>query len=470
MAREWDFLHEENLHDLEDQIGEAYEAADSVRQIARNAVDTANSSNLIAQNAQVIAQGARSDAQAAQSTARAAQTTAEAAQTAARDARTAAQTANAKAEAAQSAANRAQSTANIAKQKAEGAEQSVAEALSEAANAQAAATSALAEAAQAIADAANALEVANGKQDPISAGYGIGIEDNEVTNTKPAVWATIDGKQAYIPETAIPTAMSRYSALITEAVGLTLAHRELIVAGGCNVNLKKTAAPGATTFEVSNTYGNRIACSCFVGGRLSLGEFEAAEKTVEIVSVLFANGDPVVPYSGGTVSSNNIIITTAEPLSETEEITKVRGYGTWTTSDILSVGQGNRSSSGKCLQVGQSQNSNGGNQVIQIGFNNYNEGSHSGQIGQYHINKFTSVFQAGTGHDSTNGSPGLAQLCRYSECDENTALAVGNGTGATDRSNAFEVTKDGGMILKSPNKTKYKITVDDTGTLQINAV
>lgn len=58
--------------------------------------------------------------------------------------------------------------------------------------------------------------------------------------------------------------------------------------------------------------------------------------------------------------------------------------------------------------------------------------------------------------------------------DSNTAFAVGNGVFKSDgnitRSNAFEVTKDGGIVLKSANGTRYKITVDNTGNIAIAAI
>ena len=52
----------------------------------------------------------------------------------------------------------------------------------------------------------------------------------------------------------------------------------------------------------------------------------------------------------------------------------------------------------------------------------------------------------------------------WSECTNKTLFAVGNGTSDNDRSNAFEVQSDG-IIIKSPNKTKFKISVDDNGNI-----
>ena len=481
MARDWDFLHEENLHDLEDQIGEAFEAAESVRQIARNAVDTANSSNLIAQNAQVIAQGARSDAQAAQSTARSAQTTAEAAQTAARDARTAAQTANEKAEAAQSTANMAQSTANIAKQKAEGAEQSVAEALSEAAAAQAAATSALAEAAQAIADAANALEVANGKQDPIAAGNGIGIEGNEVTNTKPNVWGVDpDSGGVYFPDTIEPLGVGNNSILISEATKLLLrTNRNLAIFGGVNVNLKTATPAGGTRFEVSNSLANRFTCASATNGYATIELATAGDLIVNITAIYLANDPdktPLVPYSGATESRNNIVIETDAPLSETEAVTKMRLYGTMTYDTTLQCvmggGTGGVTGKGKLLQLGQNLLALEGNSIM-VGNSIFTNANRCALFGYQLINYQMAAFLAGQGHNSINGKPGVAAVGNYSIIDQDTAMAVGNGASDTARSNIFEVTDNNGetgLHVKSSNGTEYKITVDDTGTIQINAV
>lgn len=51
-----------------------------------------------------------------------------------------------------------------------------------------------------------------------------------------------------------------------------------------------------------------------------------------------------------------------------------------------------------------------------------------------------------------------------------TVSQVGNGSSATARSNAFEVTSDGGIVLKSPNGTRYKISVSDSGAINATAI
>ena len=61
-----------------------------------------------------------------------------------------------------------------------------------------------------------------------------------------------------------------------------------------------------------------------------------------------------------------------------------------------------------------------------------------------------------------------------SEISSDTAFAVGNGVfnanGNITRSNALEVKTDGSIVLKSPNGTKYKIAVDDSGNITTAAV
>ena len=67
------------------------------------------------------------------------------------------------------------------------------------------------------------------------------------------------------------------------------------------------------------------------------------------------------------------------------------------------------------------------------------------------------------------GVEGLAAVGAYSFIDASTLFAVGNGSSHTDRKNAFEVRTDG-VVLRSPNGTRYKITVDNSGNLTTAAI
>ncbi len=278
----------------------------------------------------------------------------------------------------------------------------------------------------------------------------------------------------YYPPSSPPTTVGNYSFLISEAMGLTLAHRELIIAGGSNVNLKTTAQAGATQYRISNTQTNRFLCSAFIDGRLSVSEAEAKEKTVAITSVKFANGNNVTPYFGATESNNDIIITVAETLNPSGTLSSVRGYGTWKNADIISAGQGNYVGGGKTLQIGQGNvTGNSRNQIGMIGIRQYCNGASSLLVGADNINhkQFSVLF--GQGHDNTNGPEGLSAFGKWSQISSNTVATFGNGTAYNDRSNIFEITDDSGvtgLIVKSPNGTRYKITVDDNGNLTTTSV
>ena len=278
------------------------------------------------------------------------------------------------------------------------------------------------------------------------------------------------GGGIYYPPSASPVKVGNYSLLISEAVNLSAAHRNFIVAGGSMVDLKTAAAAGATQYRVSNTMNNRFVCAAFKGGRLAVDEAGASSKTVAITSVKFANGNDVTAYSGGTESGNDIIITVSETLNPSGTLSKVRGYGTWATADILSAGQGNRADSGKVLQVGQALTSEGGvNQIIMVGIRLYNKGRSSALFGQEHINKKGLAFLAGQGHDSSNGSDGVAAVGTWSEITADTAFAVGNGTSVSSRKNAFEVRKDGGLVLRDGDGKKWVLSVGTDGQLSVTA-
>lgn len=250
----------------------------------------------------------------------------------------------------------------------------------------------------------------------------------------------------YYPTSADPVAVGNYTLLMSEAKGLSAAHREFVIAGGSNVTLKTTAQAGATQYQISNTQTNRFLCSCFKGGRLAVSEAEAKEKTVAITSVKFANGNDVTPYFGATESNNNIIITVAESLNPSGTLTQVRGYGTWTNADIMSAGQGNRVEGGKHVQVGQGNHAVG-NQMAQIGIRQFSSGNSSIQVGADNINKKMYSAMFGQGIDNTGGIEGGAYFGKWPIVSSDTAFVVGNGTAYDAKSNLFEIKTNGDIYI-----------------------
>ena len=252
----------------------------------------------------------------------------------------------------------------------------------------------------------------------------------------------------YYPTSADPVAVGNYTLLMSEAKGLSAAHRELIIAGGSTVTLKSAAAAGATQYRISNTQNNRFVCLGWVDGRLAVDEAGAKEKTVAITSVKFANGNDISAYYGATESNNDIIITVAETLNPSGTLSSVRGYGTWKNADIVSAGQGNYVGGGKVLQVGQANvSANNKNQIGMIGIRQYCEGASSLLVGADNINKKAFCALFGQGIENASGPEGLAAFGKWPTISSDTAFVIGNGTAYNARSNLFEIKTNGDVYV-----------------------
>ena len=137
------------------------------------------------------------------------------------------------------------------------------------------------------------------------------------------------------------------------------------------------------------------------------------------------------------------------------------------------MGQGNGASGGKAISLGQACHA-GGNQCIAFGNSSLSLANNSVAFGHTHLVNKQFCFAAGQWHDFSNGNNGAGAVGICSEISSDTAFAVGNGIFASNgnitRSNALEIKTDGSIVLKSPNGTKYKIAVDDSGNLTTTAV
>ena len=284
----------------------------------------------------------------------------------------------------------------------------------------------------------------------------------------------------YYPLTIQPEMVKKNSLLISEATGLTVGNSRIFALfAGAGLTLKKTAAAGATTFEVSNTFANRFTCAACRGGYATIDEASAGTIMVKVTSVHTANNPntQLVPYSGATESGNNIIITTNAPISTTDSLTKLRVYGSMTYDSSVHIGQGvgtgGVTGKGKLLQLGQSQCSLDGNSIL-VGNAIYNSKNRVAIFGASHINHVQGACLTGEGQDTTNGAfIGVTAHGKYADVGANTAFAIGNGTSNTARSNLFEVADNNGqteVIMKSPGGNKFKLTVADDGTLSTTPV
>lgn len=295
------------------------------------------------------------------------------------------------------------------------------------------------------------------------------ISINGIANVIREIWGqTVDGGLHY-PSTTLPTKVGNNSLLVSEAQGLSVAHRDFVIAGGTNITLKTSTVAGSTEYIVKNTQQNRFYLYAGLSGRLAVNEQSAKDKTVAITSIKFANGNDIIPYYGADENDNDIIITTSEPLSEDTNLTRVRVYGAWQSSDILSIGQGNKSSVGKVFQVGQGLVSDDV-QVAQVGIRLFNKAKNSIMVGTDSINAKDYCALFGRGHTTENSPIGTTLTGTWTKADSETLLAVGNGTGDNERSNAFAVTKTGELVLTGKNGKDYKLYIDSTGSIALDEI
>ena len=262
------------------------------------------------------------------------------------------------------------------------------------------------------------------------------------------------------------------SFLITDAKGVDLdTNRAFALVSGLGVTCKSAAA-GATEYRVANNYNNRIVCKMAEGGYASINEATSKiEQIVQVVSVTI-NGSTFTPDSSAN-SSNDIVIKTATSLNPDSATTGIRLFGKMQSYSSAHIGNGIASWGGgrNFLLGGGVTKADTSNDVCAVGNGIYVRGNGTACFGRYHIGIKNRGFLAGTGHDSTNApAEGAAAFGQYSSMTSTTLFAVGNGTSHTARSNAFEVTSDGGIVLKAPNGTRYKIKVSNTGALTTTAI
>ena len=276
----------------------------------------------------------------------------------------------------------------------------------------------------------------------------------------------------YYPTNIEPTAVGTSSFLMTDgAKGISASARTFAIMAGCGLTCKSAAA-NSTEYRLSNTQANRFACRAILGGRLALNQQDAMENgTAEILSIKFANGNDISAYFGATESNNDIIITVDRTVNPSAATTALRGYGTNLANDNILVGQGVGASNGKAISLGQATFA-GGNQTVAIGNSVHVMANNSVGLGHTMLVNKQYCLGAGQGHDFTNGANGTTAVGTWSQIGAKTKFAVGDGTAYDVRNNIFEVVSDNGtgLLVRSPNGTKYKITVSDTGQLSTTAV
>lgn len=274
----------------------------------------------------------------------------------------------------------------------------------------------------------------------------------------------------FAPNDREPRNVLDYSFMITDAMGMDMsANRAYALVTGIGVNCRSAAA-GSTQYRIQNNYGNRILAKLCENGYAARDEATSkAEKIVPVVSVQIS-GASYTPDSSENPSgtTKDIIITTSETLNPDSAITNIRLFGKMQSYATAHIGNGIASWGGGrnfLLGGGVIKDGNSNDDCL-VGNGIYCTGNGNAGFGRHHIIRKNRGFFAGTGHDSTNAAgEGVSALGQYSYIDANTLFAVGNGTSHTARSNAFEVLKDGSIVLKSPDGSRFKLSVDNSGNI-----
>ena len=305
------------------------------------------------------------------------------------------------------------------------------------------------------------------------------LNPNQNVNVNADGQLTVGGRLGQFPTTTgiyasndrDPRNVGDYSFLITDAKGMDLnTNRAFALVSGYGLTCKSAAA-GTTEYHVTNNYANRIICKMVEGGYASKNEATSTiQQIIPVVSVTI-NGSSFTPDSSDN-SSNDIVIRTEQSLNPNEGITNIRLFGKMSSYSTAHIGNGITSGGGgrNLLIGGGVTKASSSNDNCLIGNGIYSSANGNAAFGRYHICRKNRGFFAGTGHDSTNApSEGASAVGQYSYMDSNTLFAVGNGSSHTTRSNAFEVRSDG-LVLKSPNGTRFLITVSDTGQITATAL
>ena len=276
----------------------------------------------------------------------------------------------------------------------------------------------------------------------------------------------------FAPDDREPRDVQDYSLLITDAKGIEMAaNRALAIVSGMGITVN-SAAPGTTVYYAKNTYINRILAKVCENGYVSRDEATSKEEQIIKVLSVRINGATFNPDSSADDNNNPIVITLESSANPNTTITQLRMFGLMKSYASAHIGNGLHTdgSGGRSLILGGGLTKNGGNDMCMVGQQMYATGNGNAMFGRNHIARKNRGFFAGSGHDGTNAkAEAVAAFGEHSYIDANTLFAVGNGTSHTARSNAFEILSDG-IVLKSPNSTRYKISVDNTGNLTTTAI
>ena len=261
----------------------------------------------------------------------------------------------------------------------------------------------------------------------------------------------------FAPNDRQPRQVLDYSFLVTDALGMKIGNRAFADVSGYSITVRSATA-GTTVYYVENTYNNRIIAKTCENGFVSKDEATSkVEMTIPVVSVLI-NGQEFTPDSSPDDPNNPIVITLESSANPDTTVTQLRMFGQMLSYATAHIGNGVHSEGGgRCLLVGGALSKYGSsNDNCLVGMQIFSSGNGNAVFGRNHIAIKNRGLLAGSGHDTTNArGEGASAVGEYSLLDGNTLFAAGNGTNATNRSNAFEVNiKNGGTAKVNFIETK----------------
>lgn len=185
----------------------------------------------------------------------------------------------------------------------------------------------------------------------------------------------------------------------------------------------------------------------------------------------------------GTLRSDNSIVCGSQNVLNGAPYSMITGNSHEVSQSNNMVGGYSHIVNGQSNMVGGNDNTIEGYNNLVAGANNTINGAQSFVVGQF--NKTSNKYNYLLGRSLTATASDQTIIGSYNKERDDATFMIGIGTANSNRKNALTITTNGraefindielttadsGIILKSPNGTKFKLTVDDNGTLTTEKV
>lgn len=268
-----------------------------------------------------------------------------------------------------------------------------------------------------------------------------------------SVWGVTEKGGIYSPSDLTVADVGANSALVSQLNNMHVGDRNFVLPSAQNISLRASAPAGSTSYEVANTYANRIALMVATSGKVCVNNTDENPATVTSVTV---DGTALTPNSA---SASPIVINTETSANPNAATNSIRIFGDIAGFGSLAVGVSCLSgkSDGYNVLAGQQVYASGNANAV-FGNSQYCAANSSLLAGRQHVNTKSNAFLAGHGHDTTNGAENVAAVGKFSNITGSTAFAVGGGTSENYRRNLFEVNASGQATASGPTDDAHLAT------------